>query len=156
MSVFLSPCHLEVTLMKKRITIICVLLVCFLILSNLLDRKTNVIIGKSTKFTQEEVQEAISCVIENFEEKFPGCYLKKLWYEEEKSNAEIVSYMIWGKGSRNGVEKENVIVLFSNFYVNKSGGRYGSLNPNSYYKDFNWILIRDSKTGNWKIDDSGY
>nr|WP_242954637.1 DUF4829 domain-containing protein [Desulfitobacterium chlororespirans] len=63
--------------------------------------------------------------------------------------------MSFGKGSVNGVKKENVIVLFSNFYVGGTGGK-GSLNPYSLYNDRNWILIRDSESGNWRIDDSGY
>jgi len=145
--------------MKKLITIACVALFCFVVLIlNLNVRKTNNVIidiGESTKFSKEEVQTAVNCVIENFEKNFKGCDLKKLWYDEEKSNSEIATYMSFGRGSVNGVKKENVIVLFSNFYVNGTGGN-GSLNPNSPYNDWNWILVRDSKTGNWKIDDSGY
>ncbi|WP_345788634.1 DUF4829 domain-containing protein [Desulfitobacterium chlororespirans] len=112
-------------------------------------------IGESTKFSKEEVQTAVNCVIENFEESFKGCYLLKLWYDEKESNSEFVTYMSFGKGSVNGVKKENVIVLFSNFYVGGTGGK-GSLNPYSLYNDRNWILIRDSESGNWRIDDSGY
>ncbi|NRT63569.1 hypothetical protein B0P06_000187 [Clostridium saccharoperbutylacetonicum] len=55
----------------------------------------------------------------------------------------------------NGVKTENVIVLLSNFDVDSSGGD-GSLNPNSTYDNYNWILIRDSKTDSWKVDDRGY
>jgi hypothetical protein len=46
-------------------------------------------------------------------------------------------------------------VLLSDFNVDSSGGD-GSLNPNSTYGGWNWILIRDSKTGNWRVDDWGY
>ncbi|AGF55703.1 hypothetical protein Cspa_c19350 [Clostridium saccharoperbutylacetonicum N1-4(HMT)] len=60
-----------------------------------------------------------------------------------------------GRGSVNGVKTENVIVLLSNFDVDSSGGD-GSLNPNSTYDNYNWILIRDSKTDSWKVDDRGY
>lgn len=38
------------------------------------------------------------------------------------------------------------------FYVDSSGGDR-DFNTNSTYSNWNWILIRDSKTGNWKVDD---
>lgn len=40
-------------------------------------------------------------------------------------------------------------------YVNDTGADDG-FNPDSTYTDWNWILIRDRKTGNWKVDDGGY
>ncbi|MDD3364516.1 MAG: DUF4829 domain-containing protein [Syntrophomonas sp.] len=142
--------------MKKLITIACLVLVCLVVLILFyLNANVTIDIGESTKFSKEEVQTAVNCVIENFEKNFQGCDLKKLWYDEEKSNSEIASYMSFGRGSVNGVKEENVIILFSNFYVNGTGGPV-SLNPHSPYNGWNWILIRDGKTGNWKIDDSGY
>lgn len=60
-----------------------------------------------------------------------------------------------GRGSVNGAKAENVIVFLSNFDVGSSDGD-GTLNLNSTYSDWKWILIRDSKTGNWKVDDIGY
>lgn len=60
-----------------------------------------------------------------------------------------------GKGSENGVKAENVIVLLSNFDVDSSGGD-GSFEPNSTQSKWNWILIRDSKTDHWRVDDWGY
>ncbi|ADY55177.1 hypothetical protein Sgly_0826 [Syntrophobotulus glycolicus DSM 8271] len=143
--------------MKKFIPIACVgcLVVFGYFLLNL-NAKGNpsIDIGKSTKFSQEEIQAAVDCVIVNFKEDFKGCNLKKIWYDEGESDSEIGTYMIFGRGSVNGVKEENVIVLFSNFDVGT--GADASLNPNSTYKDWNWILIREDKTGNWKIDDWGY
>lgn len=78
-----------------------------------------------------------------------------MWYDEEKSNNFISDYLKNGRGSVNGVKHKNVIALLSNFDVDSSGGD-GSLNPNSTYSNWNWILIRDSKTGIWKVDDWGY
>lgn len=48
-----------------------------------------------------------------------------------------------------------MIILLSEFDVGPSGGD-GSLNPNSTYDNFIWILIRDDKSSPWKIDDWGY
>lgn len=55
----------------------------------------------------------------------------------------------------NDAKSENVIVLLSNFDVNDSGVD-SSLNPNSTYKNFQWILIRNDKESDWVIDDRGY
>lgn len=49
---------------------------------------------------------------------------------------------------------DEVIVLLSTFDVDESGGD-GSLNPNSTYTDWNWILVRKNG-GKWKHVDHGY
>lgn len=49
---------------------------------------------------------------------------------------------------------DEVIVLLSTFDVDESGGD-GSLNPNSTYTDWNWILVRKND-GKWKHVDHGY
>ncbi|NLK98829.1 MAG: DUF4829 domain-containing protein [Epulopiscium sp.] len=100
------------------------------------------------------MNDAVNCVKEKFKD-FEGCSLTKLWYDEEKTNNFIEGYLRGGRGSVNGAKAENVIVLLSNFDVDSSGGD-GSLNPNSTYSDWNWILIRDSKASNWQVDDWGY
>lgn len=111
-------------------------------------------IGKSDKFTEDEINNAANCVKESFK-SYKGCTLTKLWYDEEKSNQEIESYMKYGRGSINGVKPENVIIFLSNFDEDSSGGD-GVLNPNSTYGDYNWLLIMDSETGNRKVDDRWY
>jgi len=67
----------------------------------------------------------------------------------------INTYMNNGRGQSNGVERKNVIVLISNFDVG-SAGHSPSLNSDSTYSDYSWILIRDSKVEPWRVDDSGY
>ena len=49
---------------------------------------------------------------------------------------------------------DEVIVLLSSFDVDSSGGD-GSLNPNSTYNNWNWILVR-TKGGKWQHIDHGY
>ena len=110
-------------------------------------------IHPTNKFTIEEITKAIDCVKQNF--SFPACTLTKLWYDEEKSNSFTQDYLKYGKGSVNGAQAENVIVILSNFDVDSSGDN-PVLNPNSTYTEYRWILIRDSKTSNWEIDDCGY
>jgi hypothetical protein len=143
--------------MKKIIYLLCVILVAFSLVACKQVGKTNnavVSIGKSDKFSVKEINDAVNCVNERFK-NFEGCNLTKLWYDDEKSNSFIKGYMKGGRGSVNGVKAENVIVLLSNFDVGSSDGD-GTLNLNSTYSDWMWILIRDSKTGNWKVDDMGY
>jgi hypothetical protein len=111
-------------------------------------------IGESVKFSEKEITDAVSQVKIKFKD-FRGCNLKKLWYDEEKSNSFIQGYLQGGKGSVNGAEAENVIVLLANFDVDSTGPDSG-FSPNSTYSNWNWILIRDSKTGNWRVDDWGY
>jgi len=112
-------------------------------------------IGQSEKFSSDEINDAVDCVIAKFDADFSGCTLTDLWYDESHSDLEIQSYIENGRGAINGVAEENVIALLSNFDVDESGGD-GSLNPNFTYTDWNWILIRDSKDGGWTVDDWGY
>ncbi|NLX91934.1 MAG: hypothetical protein GXZ07_10220 [Firmicutes bacterium] len=109
----------------------------------------------SDKFSEAEISDAMYCVMDKFDNAFKGCELTKLWYDEEISNAQIESYMTGGRGSFNGINKNNVIVLLSEFNVDSSGGD-GSLNPNSTYNNWIWILIRDSGKDEWRVDDWGY
>lgn len=143
--------------MKKMIYSFCLILVVFSLVACKQVGKTNnvaVSIEKYNKFNEKEINDAISCVEKKFKD-FKGGTLTKLWYDEEKSNNFIQWYLTNGKGSVNGVKAENVIVLLSNFDVDSSGVD-GSLNPNSTYSNWNWILIRDSKKGDWRVDDLGY
>jgi hypothetical protein len=128
----------------------------YLVACKQVGKTNNVVVSfeKSNKFSQQEINDAISCVKKKFKD-FEGSNLTKLWYDEEKSNKFIEDYLKNGKGSVNGVKAENVIVFLSNFDVDSSGADSG-LNPNSTYSDWNWILIRDSKTGDWRADDGGY
>ncbi|MEG0775085.1 DUF4829 domain-containing protein [Clostridium sp.] len=142
--------------MKKIVSFICLILVVVSLVgckqSGATDNVT-VDVGESTKFTKKEINKAIDSVINNF--RFPACTLTKVWYDEEKSNIFVKGYMSNGRGRGNGVSPENVIILLSNFDVDGSGNN-PVLDPNSTYTEYQWILIRDSKTSEWKIDDQGY
>lgn len=143
--------------MRKIVFFLClILMVLSLMVVTQVGKTDNVVvnIGATDKFSKNEVNDAVNCVKESFK-SFKGCTLTKLWYDEKKSNQCIEGYLKNGRGSVNGVKPENVIVLLSNFDVDSSGGN-GGVNPNSTYDNYNWILIRDSKADNWKVDDRGY
>lgn len=142
--------------MKKVIvSLFAILLVFSLVACNQKSTNEELItdIGDSTKFTEEEVSDAIKIVKDNFD--FPASTLTKIWYNEEESNRLIEIYLESGRGSANGVNPENVIVLLTTFDVDDSGDN-PVLNPGSTYEDYQWILIRNDKTSEWNIDDFGY
>lgn len=142
--------------MKRVATyLIMILIVLILIGCDQGDKYTNltVDIGESINFSDEEINKAVDCLKSNFD--FEACTLTKIYYDEKKSTTAAKNYLQFGKGSENKVKAENVIVLFSDFDVDGSG-KNPVLEPNSTYTDYNWILIRDDKSKNWKIDDCGY
>lgn len=53
-----------------------------------------------------------------------------------------------------GTMQMKSIALLSSFDVDSSGGD-GSLNPNSTYNDWKWILVR-TNGGQWQHVDHGY
>jgi hypothetical protein len=110
--------------------------------------------GNSVTFSHAEIETAVGAVLVKFKD-FQGCNLLRLWYDEDRSNTSVQSYLASGGGSVNGVEAENIIILYSDFYVDSSGGD-GSFNPDYTYHDWNWILIRADRASDWVVDDWGY
>lgn len=102
-------------------------------------------IGESSKFTTKEIEQAIDATKEQFKE-FEHCELHSLSYDEEESDFRL-------KSLREDPDLENMIVLFSDFYVNSKAE--GAWNPDSYY---NWmfILSRENKNSDWIVEDWGY
>lgn len=144
--------------MKKAIYFFIIILMLFSLSGCSADDRGNnakVTIGKSQKFSEEEIKDAIECTKEKFK-SFDGCALTDIWYDEEKSNKLTQSYLEEGNGGyESGATAENVIVLMSNFEVDSSGGD-GSLEPNSTYTDWQWDLVRDSKSRKWEVVGWGY
>lgn len=101
-------------------------------------------ISESERFSQKEQSSAMDAVCKQFEKGFPGCYLLKLWYDEEETLRETAS---------RGLPEGEVMVLTSHFWVDGSG-KNPVLNPASFYQNWKWILVREG--GKWKVDDWGY
>jgi hypothetical protein len=115
---------------------------------------TQVVRGESSRFSVEEIEAAESAVMEKFKE-FKGCELLRLAYHEADSDQAVESYLTYGGGSQGGVAKDDVIVLYSDFHVGARGGD-GSLNRDSDYTGWNWILTREGKSAPWEVSDYGY
>ena len=143
--------------MKKLILLFCLIITVTLLVTCNNQKKIadDIIIdvSESSKFTKDEINNAIDLVKNNF--SFPASKLTKIWYDEETSNYLIDGYLEHGNGSVNLVSEEDIIILLSNFYVDDSGDN-PVLNSNFTYTDYKWILIRESKTKDWKIDDLGF
>jgi len=140
--------------MNKTLILLC-LIVVIISLSSCSGNVQNaeIHIGSSSIFSEDEINAAVTAVLNKFKD-FTGCTLLKLWYDESESNNHVQSYMNYGRGSQNGVEQTNVIVLFSNFYAGSTA--CPSLNRNSTITNWSWILTRESAACEWTVDDWGY
>jgi len=106
-----------------------------------------VTVYQSDIYTENEIQSAIKVAKRYFKQNFSGCTLTEITYGGDDK---AIAYVDWAK--RNNADE--AIVLTSSFDVDASGGD-GSLNPNSTYTKWMWILVRN-KGGKWKHVDHGY
>jgi len=112
----------------------------------------NVVIdyGSSARFSEAEIESAVDAVLAKFID-FSGCDLRRIWYNESRSELFISELFISGASW----EPKNIIVLLSDFYVDESGANEG-FNPDSLYSEWNWILVRDSSDSSWSVWNWGY
>ena len=98
-------------------------------------------------YSDAEIENAIDVAINYFKKNFEGCTLTEITYlGDDKLNN-------WQEfAERNNAD--DVMVLVSSFNVGASGGD-GSLNPNSTYTNWKWILVR-TNGGKWEHVDHGY
>ena len=128
---------------------ICLLLV-LLLLSGCGGKVRNVQIldwKPSELFSDRDIEAAIKVIKNEFDLSWRGCTLKEITYAGDERT---LAYQEWAERH----DSEEVIVLISSFDVDSSGGD-GSLNPNSTYTRWTWILVRN-KNGRWKHVDHGY
>ena len=98
-------------------------------------------------YTEDEIESAIRTAKDYFHDHFGGCTLTEISYAGDERNAGEAE-----NASKYGMEE--IIVLISAFDVDGSGGD-GSLNPNSHYEGWLWILGRRDG-GGWAHLDHGY
>ena len=97
--------------------------------------EVQVITGESEIFTQREIESAMEAAMNHFRKEFNGCTMTKIEYDESKSREAAAE---WAQQ----YDAQEAIVLYSSFDVDASGGD-GSLNPNSTYNNWQWVLTRD-------------
>lgn len=110
-------------------------------------KNVKVIDVESNIYTSDEINSAIEVIKKEFSKDWKGCTLKEIYYAGDETSRKFQDW-----ADRNGADE--VMVLLSSFDVDSSGGD-GSLNPNSTYDGWNWILVRN-KGGEWKHVDHGY
>ena len=103
--------------------------------------------GESTRYSKAEIARAMDQAEDHFKIEFDGCKLLTLCYDEEKTFAEAEEW-----AAQYGADE--AIVLYSDFEVDSSGGD-GSLNPDSTYRNWKWILIRNRREA-WELKTWGY
>ena len=102
---------------------------------------------ESELYTEKDIESAIRVTKRYFMGNFSGCTLTTLSYAGDKASE---GHIEWAERH----DADEVIVLKSSFDVDASGGD-GSLNPNSTYNGWLWILVRD-EGGRWRHVDHGY
>ena len=98
-------------------------------------------------YSDAEIENAIDVAINYFKKNFEDCTLTEITYlgDDKLDN--------WQEfAERNNAD--DVMVLVSSFNVGASGGD-GSLNPNSTYTNWKWVLVR-TNDGKWEHVDHGY
>ena len=105
----------------------------------------------SELYSEKDIHDAIRVIIREFDQNWTGCTLLSISYAgDEKTLSESEYYL----NERGLYDADEMIVLVSAFDVDSSGGD-GSLNPNSTYDGWNWLLVRNNG-GRWKHVDHGY
>ena len=110
-------------------------------------KNVNVLDVESEIYTPDDISSAIETIKNEFDKAWKGCTLKEIYYAGDETSKD---YQDWA--DRN--DADEVIVLLSSFDVDSSGGD-GSLNPNSTYDKWIWILVR-TNGGKWQHVDHGY
>ena len=135
---------------KKRwiaLALVCVLLLSFAACGKQKTRGYTVVVPYDAHYSEKDIRAAMRVAVRHFEQAFEGCTLLSICYNESKvKDAEPE----WAAQ----YDADEAIVLLSSFHVDGSGGD-GSLNANSDYTDWQWVLVR-SGGGAWELKTWGY
>lgn len=132
--------------MKKLVIMVC--MVCLILSAcggNI--RNTDKIYTESAIYSEQDILAAMDIALDHFTLEFDGCTMISIWYDEARS---LRSANEWAAK----YDADQAIILISCFDVDSSGGD-GSLNPNSRYNNWQWILTRDEGEA-WKLQTWGY
>ena len=126
----------------------------YYILSNIDNRNVtwtvdNLQVIISGDLSDDEINSAIKATEDYFKKEFGGCTLTKITYAGDTESLNETAYR-----KENGYDYDKVIVLVSSFKTDSFGGD-GSLNPNSTYDNWDWIM-GEKHGGKWENIDHGY
>lgn len=101
---------------------------------------------KESVYTKKDIDAAINVIREEIKSEWKGCTLAEIYYAGDEVLQDYQEWLEEGKA-------DEVMVLESTLQVDASGGD-GSLNANSIYSNWKWILVRE-KNGEWRHVDHG-
>lgn len=110
-------------------------------------KNVSIVEVQSKIYSEADIKSAEKVVLDYFQKGFSGCTMTELKYIGDDKNNDYLDFA-------ERIGSSEVIVFLSNFDVDSSGDN-GSLNPNSTYQRWDWILARDID-GTWKHVDHGY
>lgn len=110
-------------------------------------KNVNIIDVDSEIYSESEINAAIDIAVKHFKDNFEGCTLIEIQYVGDDS---VEGFEEWAER----YDAEQAIVLVSSFNVGSSGGD-GSLNLNSTYDNWKWILTRNDNK-KWTLQTWGY
>lgn len=100
-------------------------------------------IGDTNRFTENDINEAIECVIDYFPD-FKDCELLTIEYDEK-----------WSDDFSSQYDNANTIVLKSSYHVFESS-RETSFNNDYTYTEWGWVVVRADTKSKWELKDWGY
>lgn len=132
----------------KKIHILAAVLLCMALLfsgcgGNV--RGAERVIGDSELYSPGEIRMAMEKAVALFDRNFDGCTLTEIVYDEAFSRAR-------SEGWAEQYGADEAIVLYSSF---RTGSQTQSLEPNSSYEKYQWILTRNRGSG-WVLRTWGY
>lgn len=131
----------------KKLAVLIMVLACVLSLTACAKvRDVEIRDYSSEIYSDAEIESAIDVAINYFRWNFSGCTLTGITYLGDE---ELEGWLEFAERHK----ADEVIVLVSEFEV----GAFGdvSLNPNSTYTNWKWVLVR-SDGGRWRHVDHGY
>lgn len=102
---------------------------------------------ESSMYTNEEIEAGIKTVYRTIKYNFIGCTPVRIEYG---GDGKSIIYNEWAQR----YNANEVMVFYADFEVDSRAGG-GPLNPNSTYKNYNFILVR-RLGGRWSFVDGGY
>ena len=134
--------------MKK---LLCLMLTALLVLSLVgcgrISSAMEITCDTSQHYTTADIHDAMDVVQSYFRREFNGCTMTALGYAGDEKWSAM-------EGWAAQFDAREAIVLVSTYESGPSGGD-GALNPNNVYRNYQWILVRNSK-GEWEHKTHGY
>ena len=129
----------------KKLTVIAALIISVLCITGC-SGGTTISSFSSSIFNTDEFDEAVETVQTEFS-NFEGCTMSEISYAGDEATRE--------EAEARGLAPEQVMVIKTTFTTDDNARR-DSLDPDSTYEDYTWILTRNSTGEPWTVIDHGY